>query len=263
MQRENQEVENKCKHQQNLYEAVRSDRQLYSKDFLKSKEEINELQKKYKRNTYGVEQLREEIKNKDMKLVDLDRDYKKVEEENAKIKADKNRALAQIQSNEEVIKNQENHINHMKKIIQSAKQQKAKQLKDYDMVRNERDILGTQLIKRNHELSQLYEKIKLSNSNLIKGNTHCTQKGKELTDLKVKLTALRNEFLSIEAQVRCIDDLKAEISFKEKELLNQQAKVKALQDELLNPMIVHRWRKLEATDQENYERILKIQTLQR
>ena len=41
-----------------------------------------------------------------MKLVELDRDYKKVEEENAKIKADKNRALAQIQSNEEVIKNQ-------------------------------------------------------------------------------------------------------------------------------------------------------------
>jgi hypothetical protein len=28
-------------------------------------------------------------------------------------------------------------------------------------------------------------------------------------------------------------------------------------------MNVHRWRKLEATDQDNYERILKIQTLQR
>ena len=40
--------------------------------------------------------------------------------------------------------------------------------------------------------------------------------------------------------------------------MNQKAKVKALQDELENPMNVHRWRKLEATDQENYERILKI-----
>lgn len=100
--------------------------------------------------TYAVDQLREEIKNKDQKLVELDKDYKKVQAENVKIKADKNRAKSQIQSNEEVIKNQENHINHMKKIIQSAKQQKAKQQKDYDMVRNERDILGTQLIKRNH-----------------------------------------------------------------------------------------------------------------
>lgn len=263
LQKENQEVENKCKHQQNLYEAVRSDRNLYSKDFIKSKDEINELKKKYKRMTYAVDQLREEIKNKDQRLVELDKDYKKVEGENVKIKADKNRAKAQIQSNEEVIKNQENHINHMKKIIQSAKQQKSKQQKDYDMVRNERDILGTQLIKRNHELSILYEKIKLSNSNLIKGNIYCQLKSKELNEFKLKLATLRNEYLSIDSQIRCIEDLRAEISFKEKELLNQKAKVKALQDELENPMNVHRWRKLEATDQENYERILKIQTLQR
>jgi uncharacterized protein YaaN involved in tellurite resistance len=52
-----------------LYEAVRSDRNLYSKDFIKSKDEINELKKKYKRMTYAVDQLREEIKNKDQKLV--------------------------------------------------------------------------------------------------------------------------------------------------------------------------------------------------
>ena len=104
----------------------------------------------------------------------------------------------------------------MKKIIQTAKQQKAKQQKDYDMVRNERDILGTQLIKRNHELSVLYQKIKLSNSNLIKGNIHCQQKSKELTEFKLKLAALRNQYLSIDSQIRCIDDLKAEISFKQK-----------------------------------------------
>jgi hypothetical protein len=47
-------VEKKCKHQQNLYEAVRSDRNLYSKDFIKSKEEINELKKKYERMTRSV-----------------------------------------------------------------------------------------------------------------------------------------------------------------------------------------------------------------
>lgn len=58
--------------------------------------------------------------------------------------------------------------------------------------------------------------------------------------------------MSIEEQIRSIDELKAEISFKEKDLLNQQAKVKALEDELQNPMNVHRWRKLEATDQDNY-----------
>lgn len=97
----------------------------------------------------------------------------------------------------------------MKKIIQEAKNQKTKQQKDYDMVRNERDILGTQLIKRDQELVQLYEKIKLSNSNLSKGQTYFKEKQKEFNEHKVGLAMLRNEFLSIDDKIRCIDDLKS------------------------------------------------------
>ena len=48
-------------------------------DFMKSKEECSELGKKYKRNTYAVDQLREEIKNKDQELIELDKEFKKVE----------------------------------------------------------------------------------------------------------------------------------------------------------------------------------------
>ena len=40
---------------------------------MKSKEEISELKKKYKRMTYLVEQLREQIKSKDQDLVELDK----------------------------------------------------------------------------------------------------------------------------------------------------------------------------------------------
>jgi len=57
--------------------------------------------------------------------------------------------------------------------------------------------------------------------------------------------------------------LKQEVASLNKELLNQKGKVKALRDEVEIPMNVHRWRKIEAVDQENYERILKIQALQR
>lgn len=80
----------------------------------------------------------------------------------------------------------------MKKIIQEAKSQKAKQQKDYDMVRNERDILGTQLIKRNQELAVLYEKIKLSNSNLTKGEIYYKEKQKEFNFLRLDLANKRN-----------------------------------------------------------------------
>jgi hypothetical protein len=40
------------------------------------------------------------------------------------------------------------------------------------MVINERDILGTQLIKRDEELLLLYEKIKIQKSTLRKGGIY-------------------------------------------------------------------------------------------
>ena len=40
---------------------------------------------------------------------------------------------------------------------------------EYDQVVNERDILGTQLIRRNDELALLYEKIRIQQSTLRKG----------------------------------------------------------------------------------------------
>jgi chromosome segregation ATPase len=98
-----------------------------------------------------------------------------------------------IRSTEEVIKNQENHISRLKYIIQEAKTEKARQEKDYEMVVNERDILGTQLIKRNQELAVLYEKIKLSQSNLAKGEINFREKQLELKNLQKELTNLRNE----------------------------------------------------------------------
>lgn len=60
-----------------------------------------------------------------------------------------------------------------------------------------------------------------------------------------------------------MDDLKMEVHRLEKELLKQKTKVRALSDELKYPMNVHRWNKMEATDPDNYARIMKIQTLQR
>ena len=44
-----------------------------------------------------------------------------------------------------------------------------RQLKNYKIVVGERDILGTQLIRRNDELSLLYEKVRIHQATLAKG----------------------------------------------------------------------------------------------
>lgn len=62
-------------------------------------------------------------------------------------------------------------------------------------------------------------------------------------------------------EIEQIPDLKNEIHNLNKEYIEEKLKVKGLSEELENPMNVHRWRKLQCIDQENYELITKTQTL--
>jgi hypothetical protein len=47
--------------------------------------------------------------------------------------------------------------------------ERLRQKKELDLVLSERDILGTQLIRRNDELALLYEKVKIQQSTLSRG----------------------------------------------------------------------------------------------
>ena len=54
-----------------------------------------------------------------------------------------------------------NTIKALEHTINEAEKQNEVQKKAFHEVQNERDILGTQLIRRNDELALLYEKIKI------------------------------------------------------------------------------------------------------
>merc|ERR1711998_629329 len=135
--------------------------------------------------------------------------------------------------------------------------------KELDEVINERDILGTQLIRRNDELALLYEKIKIQQSTLQKGEIQYKGRIEDIRILKLKINDMKRELQLLSGSVSNIDSLRNEVYHLQRELLQERTKVKALSEELENPMNVHRWRKLEGSDPDTYEMIQKIQTLQK
>merc|ERR1711972_581712 len=62
------DVKGKLAQQKQLYEAVRTDRNLYSKNLVESQDEIAEMKRKFKIMYHQIEQLKEEIKEKDAQL---------------------------------------------------------------------------------------------------------------------------------------------------------------------------------------------------
>ena len=263
LQKKIAEGENKLKQQQNLYEAVRSDRNLYSKNLIEAQDEIQEMKRKFKIMTHQIDQLKEEISAKDLALVKEHFDYMKVEKEKESLRFELNKSKNQIKEADSAISSQKTEIEKLNHIINEADQERLRQKKEYSNVINERDILGTQLIRRNDELALLYEKIKIQQSTLNKGQIQYRDRLNEIRVLKIKLADMKRELSVLTGNVANIDVLKREVHHLGRELLQERTKVKALSEELENPLNVHRWRKLEGSDPATYEMIQKIQTLQK
>lgn len=245
LQKKNAEAEAKLKQQQNLYEAVRSDRNLYSKNLLEAQDEISELKMKFRRMTYKISQLKDEIATKDAEIQKERGALQKHNKENQDLESEIKKKEGYIKSLDQMIKTQEADIGRLKYVITEAEAEKQKQRKDYEMVINERDILGTQLIKRQEELQLLYEKIKIQQSTLKKGEIYYQKRYEDIEQLKAQIADVKKQIIVHQNETACIVDLKKEIYLLQKELLELQQKEKILTQELEKPMNVHRWRKLE------------------
>ena len=205
--------------------------------------------------TAQISQLKDEITNKDQQKQQEDAKKSDIAKTIAKLKTEIAQYKKQIESSDEMIKTQENDIARLKYVISEAEAEKQKQKKDYEMVINERDILGTQLIKRDEELHLLYEKIKIQKSTLKKGEMYYQQRIDEIIRIVDLIKTHKRELIDSQKETQCIPDLKREIYLLERDLLEQKQKAKFLQDEMDKPLNVHRWRKLESTDIETYELI--------
>ncbi|KAM8912088.1 cilia- and flagella-associated protein 58 isoform 2-T2 [Lycaon pictus] len=257
------ESETKLKQQQNLYEAVRSDRNLYSKNLIEAQDEITEMKRKLKIMTHQVDQLKEEISAKESALVKLHLEQQRIEKEKETLKAKLQKLRQQALETKHFIEKQEAEERKLLRIIAEADGERLRQKKELDQVISERDILGSQLVRRNDELALLYEKIKIQQSVLNKGESQYNQRVEDMRILKLEIKKLRREKGILARSVANVDELRQELFHMQREFLKERTRCRALEEELENPMNVHRWRKLEASDPSTFELIQKIHTLQK
>ncbi|KAL0483555.1 hypothetical protein AKO1_014533 [Acrasis kona] len=253
----------KLKNQQALYEAVRSDRNAKSKALIEAHEETEEMKRKFKIMNQQIEQLKEEITSREKALVDETFTRELIRKTRDRLKDDQNKITDKLKEQEKNNAVQEDEVLRLTLIIKEADEERRKQQKEFEDFVSDRDILGTQLIRRNDEIALLYEKIAIQNAALDKGAMQSREKTNEIRLLKLKIAELCRKLHVITQQATKIKEYKAKIHASQKALLQERIKVKALGEELENPMNVHRWRKLEGSDPTAYQMILKTQMLQK
>mmetsp|Transcript_17443 Transcript_17443/g.38188 ORF Transcript_17443/g.38188 Transcript_17443/m.38188 type:complete len:838 (-) Transcript_17443:32-2545(-) len=257
-------VQAKRNQQKNLYDQVCMDRNLHAKNLVESYEQISDMRRKFKIMFHHTTALKEEIREKDNKIVRGHFEHnKKVLERIEKLKESKEKAQRRMRNLMNIVETQRAQMKRLEGTIQEAELERQAQQKELEGVVGERDILGAQLIRRNEELALLYEKIKIQQSTLQKGEIQYQDRVREVSKLRGEIRKTMGEVAAARDQVVNVESLKREIHHLNRTLLREETKAKALQEELENPMNVHRWRELEGSDPATYEMIQKVKSLQK
>ncbi|KAE8752086.1 hypothetical protein FOCC_FOCC001248 [Frankliniella occidentalis] len=128
---------------------------------------------------------------------------------------------------------------------------------------NERDIIGTQLVRRNDEIHLLLAKIDVLQSILTSGEEEYVQRLDDIRLLKMEVRKLRQEKVLLQRDLVSGADLRRELYHLSKDLTFEKQRRAALEAELKTPINLHRWRRLEASDPASLDLITKVNLLQK
>uniref|UniRef100_A0A3Q1J0C3 Cilia- and flagella-associated protein 58 central coiled coil domain-containing protein n=1 Tax=Anabas testudineus TaxID=64144 RepID=A0A3Q1J0C3_ANATE len=255
------EAECKLKQQEHLLESVVSERNLYSKNLIDA-QEIAEKKRKMKTMNNQVTRLRDEITGKEQALVKEQQEYKRLEKDNEALKGELQVSKQQLEEAKQHLDSQKAEQQKLQKVIADADAEQIQQKKQLEQVIRERDNLGKQLLRRNDERALLYEKIKIQQSILSKGDFHYNQRMEDIRLLKLEIKMLRRKKNILDKTVPNTEELRRELFHLQRELLRERTRNSVLEEQL-KPINIHRWRRLEGSDPGKYELIQKIQSLQK
>ncbi|ORX50755.1 hypothetical protein BCR36DRAFT_55931 [Piromyces finnis] len=246
-----------------LYENVKTDRNNYSKKLAESNDELLELKRKNKSNSHTIDNMKEEVRMKEIVIAKTNFEKKKLEKEKESLLNQISGQQNELLNNKMFIKNLQSTEENMRHTLIELEKERKKILSDYENLIKEKNLMQNQIIMRNDEISLLYEKLKLQKSALVKGEFFYNDRIEDIRVLKLEVKKLRREKSLLSLEAKNSEKLKREIFSLQNEAVITNTKMKVLEDELKTPMNVHRWRKLSGSDPESFELILKIQSLQK
>jgi len=258
-----QEWQKKFKSQKQEHDKIKNNRNRTLKHLNESAAEVEQLQARNNVLMTEIEQLKDEIIVKDSAYVKACYGHKNDQAHAEKYQKDASRVREILETNDDTINKQNSEIKKMASMITSMDDNARKSRHDNEKLQNERDVLGTQLIRSRDTNALLCEKVKIQSDMLKRGEAQYRERINDIKILKLKLKDTMHK-LNLSASGKAnIEELQLELLRKQKELFEEKTKIKILSEELENPLNVHRWRRLEGRDPSSFELIHKVGSLQK
>ncbi|XP_057676108.1 cilia- and flagella-associated protein 58 [Corythoichthys intestinalis] len=256
------EEECKLKRKEELLDSVITERNNYSKNLVDAQDSIAKLKIKMRAMNNQNIQLKDEIEAKELTIHKEQQQHKRLVRDNDNLKGELKLTTQQLEEEIRRVELQKAEQERLQKVIADHEIEHMSQRKQLDQVTRERDNLGKQLLRRNEERTLLYEKIKIQQAIISKRDFHHNKRMEDIRLLKLEIKRLIREKHILDKTVPNTDDLKRELFAVQRELAQERTRNGVLQEQL-NPVNIHRWRRLEGSDPCKYELLQKVHTLQR
>nr|XP_032523676.1 cilia- and flagella-associated protein 58-like [Danaus plexippus plexippus] len=244
-------------------DTTRAERNMLHKNYTEALDEIQDLKQKLKMLAYQIEQLKEDISGKETGLKSCEGALLKCNKKTEQLKSEVQAGLTKLSEAKADITALRQEEARLNRIVQEGDSARAKLMKELEGLINERDVVGAQLVRRNDEISLLYEKIRILEVTLHRGERQYEQRVEDIRLLRLEIIRLRKEKNLLSKGIENMTDLRLEVFNLERELGRERLRVRALEEALETPLNVHRWRKLQGTDPESVHLTQKLRLTQK
>ncbi|XP_062123703.1 cilia- and flagella-associated protein 58 [Drosophila sulfurigaster albostrigata] len=257
------DLEAKCSKFQQQHDLLTNERQSLQRSLQTADDERQKLRDQVTNLQAQIESLKGKITYRDGELSKLQLQIDRMEKERRLLRNDVRHAqLGQQHTKAELLDKRKENDRHAKS-LQEDEQRLARLRKDVDNLMNEKNAINAALTKRNEEYARLQHNLENLQTAYDQTERQCTQCQDDMRLMAVEIKNLRTERNVLRTDRESAADLRQELLQMQRLLNQERIKARALQDEMMTPMNIHRWRLLRGKDPEKMDLLERIQILRR
>ncbi|KAL1376627.1 hypothetical protein pipiens_004341 [Culex pipiens pipiens] len=257
------ETESRLFQCQNSLELTRSERNIFERDLATCMKENDGLKDRLKSSVHAVDQLKDENATKVAEMFKANKTIDKIEKEKQSLKSEVQNISITLQHTKSELSEKMMENSRLNKTLTEDAANMVRLKKQLDGSINEKDLIKVQLTQKVEEITAMTEKLNMLNMALDRGESQYRDRLDDIRLLKIEISNLRSQRNLLARGLANTADMRQEVLQLNRVLNQERVKARALEDEMLTPMNVHRWRKLTGKDPEKMDLIVKVQTLQR
>lgn len=263
LQKELDTSELQQKQNQDLCDSVKKEFNLQARNLAENHEELEAARRELAVIAKQINSLRVDISHTENNVIMEHYNHYHTGEEKSALKSDLENLKRDIGTIEAKLGRNRNEVTKLDQHIDDQQKELDSSTKEYSTLVGNRDLLGSLLVQKKADLEKIQEQIKSQQSLLHQSEIQYSALISSITEQLKKF----KDILYKKQQMSDLDKMKNELEMEarslEHEVHKKKIKTIALREELGRPINIHRWRSLEHTDPQKYEKIQNIQRLQK